>query len=52
MTYGAIFSLEALQIILSMPRRREELFPYCGDTIGTNFTRACQFLSWSPDKMG
>jgi integrase len=35
---------EALQIVLSMPRRREEIFPYCGDTIGTNFTRACQFL--------
>ena len=35
---------EALQLILSMPRRREEIFPYCGDTIGTNFTRACQFL--------
>ncbi len=35
---------EALQIILSMPKRREEIFPYCGDTIGTNFTRACQFL--------
>jgi integrase len=35
---------EALQIILSMPRRHEEIFPYCGDTIGTNFTRACQFL--------
>jgi integrase len=35
---------EALQIVLSMPKRREEIFPYCGDTIGTNFTRACQFL--------
>lgn len=35
---------EALEMILSMPKRREEIFPYCGDTIGTNFTRACQFL--------
>ena len=35
---------EALQIALSMPKRRDEVFPYCGDTIGTNFTRACQFL--------
>ena len=35
---------EALQIILSMPKRHEEIFPYCGETIGTNFTRACQFL--------
>ena len=35
---------EALQVILSMPNTHEEIFPYCGDTIGTNFTRACQFL--------
>ena len=35
---------EALQIILSMPKTHEEIFPYCGDTIGTNFTRACQLL--------
>src|SRR5712672_3368174 len=35
---------EALQIILSMPKRLEEIFPYSGETIGTNFTRACQFL--------
>jgi integrase len=35
---------EALQIIHSMPKTCEEIFPYCGDTIGTNFTRACQFL--------
>jgi integrase len=35
---------EALQIILSMPKTCEEIFPYSGDTIGTNFTRACQFL--------
>ena len=35
---------EALQIILSMPKGREEIFPFCGDTIGANFTRACQFL--------
>jgi integrase len=35
---------EALQIIRSMPKRREEIFPYSGDTIGANFTRVCQFL--------
>ncbi len=35
---------EALQIINSMPKRCEEIFPYSGDTIGTNFTRACQLL--------
>jgi hypothetical protein len=44
MTFGAIFHREALQIILSMPKRLEEIFPYSGETIGTNFTRACQFL--------
>jgi integrase len=36
---------EALQIILSMPRKAAEIFPYSGDTIGTNFTRACQLLN-------
>jgi integrase len=35
---------EAMQIVLSMPKRHAEIFPYCGDTIGTNFTRACQLL--------
>jgi integrase len=35
---------EAIEIIRSMPKRHGEIFPYCGDTIGTNFTRACQFL--------
>ena len=35
---------EALQIILSMPKTSDEIFPYSGDSIGTNFTRACQFL--------
>jgi integrase len=35
---------EALQIIVSMPKRSEEIFPYSGDSIGTNFTRSCQFL--------
>jgi hypothetical protein len=39
---------EALEIILSMPKRRDEVFPFCGDTIGTNFTRACQFLEMPP----
>jgi integrase len=35
---------EPLQIILSMPKGHDEIFPFCGDTVGTNFTRACQFL--------
>jgi integrase len=35
---------EALQIIGSMPKESDEIFPYSGDTIGTNFTRSCQFL--------
>jgi integrase len=35
---------EGLQIIVSMPKRSEEIFPYSGDTIGANFTRSCQFL--------
>jgi hypothetical protein len=28
-----------------MPKRSKEIFPYSGDTIGTNFTRACWFLN-------
>jgi integrase len=35
---------EALQIILSMPKTSEEIFPYSTDAIGAGFTRACQFL--------
>ncbi|MBV9981863.1 tyrosine-type recombinase/integrase [Bradyrhizobium sp.] len=35
---------EALQIVVSMPKRSKEIFPYSGDAIGTNFTRTCQFL--------
>ncbi len=36
---------EALRkVINSMQKRCEEIFPYSGDTIGTNFTRACQLL--------
>jgi integrase len=35
---------EALQIILSMPRTSDEIFPYTTDAIGAAFTRACQFL--------
>jgi integrase len=35
---------EALQIILSMPKRHDEIFPFCGGTVGADFTRACQFL--------
>src|ERR1700737_106725 len=35
---------EALQIILSMPRTSDEIFPYSTDAIGAAFTRAVQFL--------
>ena len=35
---------EALQIIVSMPKTFEEIFPYSTDAIGAGFTRACQFL--------
>ena len=35
---------EALQIILSMPKTFDEIFPYSTDAIGAGFTRACQFL--------
>jgi len=35
---------EALQIIVSMPKASDEIFPYSTDAIGAGFTRACQFL--------
>jgi integrase len=35
---------EALKIIQSMPRVKEEIFPYSTDAISAAFTRACQFL--------
>lgn len=35
---------EALQIILSMPRASDEIFPYSTDAIGAAFTRAVQLL--------
>lgn len=35
---------EALQIIISMPKTSDEIFPYSTDAIGASFTRACQFL--------
>ena len=35
---------EALQIIVSMPKSSEEIFPYSTDAIGAGFTRACRFL--------
>jgi len=35
---------EALQIIVSMPKTSDEIFPYSTDAIGAGFTRACQFL--------
>jgi integrase len=40
---------EGLQIIVSMPKRSEEIFPYSGDAIGTKSTRSCQFLEISDD---
>lgn len=36
---------EALRIILSMPKVAPEIFPFNGDSISSNFTRACQFLA-------
>jgi hypothetical protein len=30
--------------MLTMPKRRDEILPFCGDAVGTNFTRTCQFL--------
>ncbi|MER8388332.1 site-specific integrase [Mesorhizobium sp. M1380] len=35
---------EALQIIESMPRTADEIFPFGTDAIGASFTRACQLL--------
>lgn len=35
---------EAMAVILSMPRRAPEIFPFAADTISANFTRACRFL--------
>jgi integrase len=35
---------QALQIILSMPKTSDEIFPYSTDAIGAAFTRAGQFL--------
>ena len=35
---------QALQIILSMPRTSDEIFPYSTDAIGAAFTRAGKFL--------
>lgn len=35
---------EALAVIKSMPKTRDEIFPYTADAIGAAFTRACQFL--------
>jgi integrase len=35
---------EALQIIKSMPRSAEEIFPYGTDAIGSSFTKACKLL--------
>jgi integrase len=35
---------EALQIIKSMPRAEEFIFPFTTDAISSGFTRACEFL--------
>jgi integrase len=35
---------QALQIVLSMPKTSDEIFPYSTDAIGAAFTRAGQFL--------
>ncbi|MER9247590.1 site-specific integrase [Mesorhizobium sp. M0590] len=35
---------EALQVIKSMPRIADEIFPFGTDAIGASFTRACQLL--------
>ncbi|WP_090624688.1 site-specific integrase [Azotobacter beijerinckii] len=35
---------EAWAIMQSMPREREEIFPYKGKSIGSAWTRACHFL--------
>jgi len=35
---------EAWAIMQSMPREKEEIFPYNGKSIGTSWTRACRFL--------
>lgn len=35
---------EALNIMASMPREDERIFPYTADAISAAFTRACQFL--------
>ena len=35
---------EALAIIRSMPRKKEEIFSYSTDAISAGFTRACKFL--------
>jgi integrase len=35
---------EAWEIIQSMPRGCDEIFPYNGDSVSASFTRACKFL--------
>jgi integrase len=35
---------EALDIVRSMPRAADKIFPYSSDAISAAFTRACQFL--------
>ncbi|MDK3073791.1 site-specific integrase [Sedimentitalea sp. JM2-8] len=35
---------EAIRIIESMPRRKQEIFPYSPDATTANFTRACKLL--------
>lgn len=35
---------QAMRVIDSMPRRKDEIFPYSTDAITANFTRACKLL--------
>lgn len=35
---------EALAVVLRQPRAEDEIFPFNGETISTNFRRACAFL--------
>ena len=35
---------EAIQVIRSMPRPAEEIFPYGTDAIGSSFTKACRLV--------
>lgn len=42
---------EAVDIILSMPRLADEIFPYTTDAIGAAFTKACKLLGFNSDDL-